>query len=669
MTATVHDVAILSDFRLPGDAPAGVAAEIRAQARAGLGTTLVHVRSPLLAGDHPFDPVITGLIRDGSADLAAEGEPVTARLLVVRRPEVLAGDPAPEPRVRSGRAVVVLDTEPGEEVRRRVASLFGAGIEWAPVSPLVRAELLRADPGRVLAEADWHEVVDGPVRQGEPVPRGPVPVIGWHAPSGSSLPDSPDLQVRVLADPGAAGSLAGLDFFVHFPDPDRPGASGRAVLEAMAAGVPVIVDERFRPMFGDAAFYSDPAGVPELVHRLYGNREHHRAIGLRGREFAGIRYGPAAHLARLADRGVRPGASPSPALPASRTAPNRGVLLVSDNGAGPSSLSRLMAIGRRLPEGTPVVVATQSHGAVVAHREGFLTEYIPSPGVLGLPREPWSELLRSRLEHLIDLHRPAVVAVDGVPHDGIVAAAEARPGITWVWVRRSMWRRGAGHEWLDRRRVFRHVLEPGEFASAADEGVTVTDRDGVRVVGPITYLDRAELAGAEEARAALGLAPGRPAALVQVGDGDLDDISTPAGRIARHLRGAGFQVVPAGPNQVRHYPISRYLRGFDLVVSGSGYDLFHELIGFEVPAVFVPDPGAALDDQVNRARFAAAAGAALIVEDPGGDDLDEVLRQAVRQDVRDALRRRCAEVALDNGAAEAAGWLAGLVWEGSVAHA
>ncbi len=303
--------------------------------------------------------------------------------------------------------------------------------------------------------------------------------------------------------------------------------------------------------------------------------------------------------------------------------------MVSDNGAGMGHLSRLMAIARRLPADTAAVIATQSYAASVAHREGFLTEYIPSRKVLDAGHPRWTALLRSRLGHLIELHEPAVVAVDSVPHAGIVEAVRDHPEITWVWVRRAMWQRGVGADWITEGKVFDHVLEPGEFAAAADLGPTVSDRANAHQVGPITFLDESELLDAAAARAELGL-DDRPAALLQLGAGNINDIASPVARICRHLGGHGFQLVLAestiattplpavpGAKVVKLYPVSRYLRAFDLAVSAAGYNSFHEQVGFGIPTIFLPNTATKLDDQVGRARFAAATGVAMSVEDPG----------------------------------------------------
>ncbi|GIE84105.1 glycosyltransferase [Actinoplanes regularis] len=727
MTTTAHDVAILSDFRYPGGNSTAIAAEVRAQAEAGLRTVLVHVPSPHNRDGLPFSPRIADLLRDGLAELAAPDAVTHARLLVIRQPRIFTADLAVVPRIRAGHTVMVLNQAPGDaadprryydfdEVRDRVELYFGpgiegAGIEWAPISPPIRSAL----PVAPLSAEDWHEIID--VAQWWTERTGPVadvPVLGRHGRADPvkwprtadellrAYPDRADLRVRVLGGGEIATRLLGrlpagwdvvpfggeqppdflrsIDFFVYFHDPDLVEAFGRTILEAMAAGVPAIIGEHFRPIFGDAALYSTPAGVEPLVRELWADRERYRRVATRARDFVESRYGTAAHLARLAARGAgaRPAAHRAPA-PARRPAPvprPRPVLMLSDNGAGLGHLSRLMAIGRRLPEGHPAVIATQSYGASVAHEEGFLTEYLPSRTVLGLPRQRWAGFLRSRLEHLVDLHRPAVVAVDSVPHDGIVAAATARPDVTWIWVRRPMWRRDTGTDWIAKGSAFDGILEPGEFAAAADEGPTVADRAGVHRVDPIMLLDHADLAGPAEARAALGLAEDRPAALLQLGAGNINDIASPVGRIAAHLCEAGFQVLLAesmiateplpplpGTRVVKVYPISRYLRGLDLVVSASGYNSFHELLAFGVPAVFVPNRETSLDDQVARARFAAAAGVALCVEDPASDELDRVLAEAVRPEVRERLARRSAAAGIGNGAREAARWLAELAAE------
>ncbi len=719
MTTTVHDVAILSDFRYPGGNSAAIAAEVRAQAEAGLRTVLVHVPSPHNRDGLPFSPRIAELLRDGLAELAAPDAVTHARLLVIRQPRIFTADLAEVPRIRADHTVMVVNQAPGDsadparyyrfdEVRDRVELYFGPDIEWAPISPQIRGRL----PG--LGADDWHEIIDVAEWWTGDRTRGEVPVIGRHGRADPvkwprtaeelllAYPDRPDLRVRVLGGGEIATRLLGrrpanwdvlpfgaeppldflrsIDFFVYFHDPDLVEAFGRTILEAMAAGVPAIIGEHFRPIFGDAALYSTPAGVEPLVRGLWADRDRYREVVTRAREFVEERYGTASHLARLAERGAgaRPAAhrAPGPARHGDPAPRPRPVLMLSDNGAGLGHLSRLMAIGRRLPRAHPAVIATQSYGASVAHQEGFLTEYLPSRTVLGMAKQRWSAFLQSRLEHLVDLHRPAVVAVDSVPHDGIVAAAAARPDVTWVWVRRPMWRRDTGAEWIERGSAFDGILEPGEFAAEADQGPTVAARAGVHAVEPIMLLDRDDLAEPAEARAALGLAEGRPAALLQLGAGNINDIASPVGRIAAHLREAGFQVLLAesmiatepmpavpGAEVVKVYPISRYLRGLDLVVSASGYNSFHELLAFGVPAVFVPNRSTSLDDQLGRARFAAAAGAALCIEDPESDELDRVLTEAVRPEVREQLARRCAELGFGNGAGAAARWLAGLAAE------
>jgi UDP-N-acetylglucosamine:LPS N-acetylglucosamine transferase len=115
-----------------------------------------------------------------------------------------------------------------------------------------------------------------------------------------------------------------------------------------------------------------------------------------------------------------------------------------------------------------------------------------------------------------------------------------------------------------------------------------------------------------------------------------------------------------GATIVKLYPVSRYLRAFDLTVSAAGYNSYHEQVGFAIPTVFLPNRSTKLDDQVGRARFAATTGAALTVEDPATDELEKALDEVVRPAVREKLILRCKELGFANGAQAAAAWLSGL---------
>src|SRR5690554_6354978 len=173
----------------------------------------------------------------------------------------------------------------------------------------------------------------------------------------------------------------------------------------------------------------------------------------------------------------------------------RRILMLSTNGAGLGHITRLLAIARRLPAGVEAVIATESLAAPLVHEAGFLTEYVPSRRYLSTTPPRWNRYFRRRLAHLVSVHQPSAVAFDGdVPYMGLVEAAGDHPGLPWIWVRRAMWKRDAGRKWLDRTPAFDFVLEPGEFAATADEGLTTHERSGVHRVAPITLDDREDLA-------------------------------------------------------------------------------------------------------------------------------------------------------------------------------
>ncbi|WP_250027286.1 hypothetical protein [Paractinoplanes maris] len=178
MATTVHDVAILADFRFPD---ARVAPEVRTQADAALSTVLVHAPLPGDRRPLPFGPDIRDLIRDGVAVLARDDEPVTARLLVIRGRRPIVED---LPAVRAGRTVAVDD--PGEAAgRSHLRWLAGFGIR-PRISLPARTHREGPAPGRrMLIVGDDPEALG---RLAAKVPGDLSAVLVSWAPGATAVP-------------------------------------------------------------------------------------------------------------------------------------------------------------------------------------------------------------------------------------------------------------------------------------------------------------------------------------------------------------------------------------------------------------------------------------------------------------------------------------------------
>ncbi|WP_197677116.1 hypothetical protein [Friedmanniella luteola] len=570
-----------------------------------------------------------------------------------------------------------------ETVHQIAAEHFGVEPVWAPIGPLVRDEIAPLlDPGSLRAE-DWVNIIEVDAwqvrRSGWQSDR---PVIGRHSRSSPQkwpadaatlrlvYPTDGSMTVKVLGGAGPAEKLlgerppswevlefgeqaprdflAGLDFFVYHHDPRWVEAFGRTILEALASGVPAVLPPHFEALFGPAASYAEPSGVRDLITGLYADRARYEAQVAAATADVRRRFGHEAHVGRITDLiGAprtagpdQPGTAVPVAPPATAgagalpTVPSAGpvavekprLLFITSNGAGMGHLTRLLAYARRTAADAEPHFLSLSQAVGVVGEFGFGYEYLPSTKATGMSAKTWHALFAERVSETVARLRPAAVVFDGTwPYDGIVAARRADPGPRWVWSRRGMWRAGQNREQLAKAAWFDAVLEPGDFAAAYDQGVTVAAPS--RRVGPVTLADHDELEDRATARRSLGLDPDAPMALVSLGAGNIDDTSGTTGAVVGALRRLGVEICVTRPaisarggglddvHLIRDFPLSRRYRAFDLAVSATGYNSFHELLRFGLPTLFVPNRATSLDDQAGRARFAADRGLAHALDD------------------------------------------------------
>jgi Glycosyltransferase family 28 C-terminal domain len=721
-----YDIVAVGDFRFPGGTSTAVAEELRAQAAVGYRTGLIQLKGPILKFPHPIHPGIRRCLDEGIADLLDPDAAIGTRLVLAHHPSLFTNLPRRALRIDAQTRLLIVHHPPfdgaGEPsydcpaVHRNAEAVLGGEVLWAPVGPAVREQFARLDDPPPLFHRDWHGVLDpAPWRVERAGPLEARPVIGRHsrpdtlkwpddrACTLAAYPDDPAFIVRILGGGPFLRELVGgyprnwevlpfnamaperflgtVDFFVYFHHSRWVEAFGRTVIEAMAAGAVPILPTPFQPLFGDGAIYTEPHQVRELVRMLHADRRAFVRQSRRGPALVAQRFGPAAHVERLRDligrprRSVRGGGVPRR---------KRRILFVTSNGVGIGHLTRMLAVARRCPQPLQPVFLTLSQAIRIVREQGFLVEYLPFHGLLGCDIQQWNHCLREEVSELIGFYDPAVLVFDGnVPYQGLVDALGDNPDVFAIWCRRGMWQAGRGKDAIARERHFDAVVEPRDLAERFDRGLTTQSRARTRVVGPIRLLDESDLLSRRQARAALGIRSDRPVVLLQLGAGNNYDYATlrqSAIAVLRERYDADVRVaewpiaeepleLPEGVRSISQFPLSRYLRAFDLVISAVGYNSFHELLLAGVPAIFVPNEHPQQDDQLARARFVEHERLGACVRVREIYRLSACIERLLAPGERRRITRRCATLERGNGAVELAGLIEEMAYSRKVDRA
>jgi hypothetical protein len=228
-------------------------------------------------------------------------------------------------------------------------------------------------------------------------------------------------------------------------------------------------------------------------------------------------------------------------------------------------------------------------------------------------------------------------------------------GCTATWIRRGLWRPGqVADAPIERERAFAHVLVPEE--AFPELNVDYSRGAHVHRVGPIVQPPPA--ISRETVRARLAKTFGIPfdtLVVTMLGGGVASDRTAQVQAISALLepRSGCLHLVVVWPTSkvapgmtgwrntrlVRTRDSLALAAAADLVVSAVGYNTFHELLYSRIPAIFIPQVAAYLDDQERRARAASDRGLAetvlahefLLLERRIGDMLDRGRGESLRK--------------------------------------
>lgn len=236
--------------------------------------------------------------------------------------------------------------------------------------------------------------------------------------------------------------------------------------------------------------------------------------------------------------------------------------------------------------------------------------------------------------------------------------------LTGIWIRRGLWKTEQDNSVaLDREKVFARVIVPRE---AVDElNVAYSHGAHVHEVGPI--VQRVAMAADRRAdlRARLGERFGTGFSRLVVsllGGGVAADrgaqIQALCGMLERRADTLHLVVVwPSTALQpawfgwqrsrvVRTINAAHLAVAADLCVSAAGYNSFHEVLYNRVPAIFVPQTSAMLDDQSARARAARDREVAAVVEPHELMTLEREIGRYLDDGEAEAVRARIAALDL-----------------------
>ena len=325
------------------------------------------------------------------------------------------------------------------------------------------------------------------------------------------------------------------------------------------------------------------------------------------------------------------------------------IVMFPTNGVGFGHFTRMLAIAKRMKQqdsSLEIIFFTTMPTLHLLKPYGIPAHHISGPKYFkGVDSNEWNALLEEELTLCIETHKPSMFIFDGAfPYRGMLRAIQGRDSLKKIWMRRGMFRKGAKIP-VDSIQHFDSIIRPGDAISESTEEID----HGLEVLtsSPIVLLDQSDLLSREQSRYRLGIPLDCRAAYVQLGAGQINDISSEIRMtldallkydnlhviLGESMIGDRIDIEMPNLHIIRDYPNSQYFNGFDAVIQAGGYNSFHETRAFGLPALFYPNMETGMDDQLARCKVAEEEGWGYVVKERTQKSIQEGIEMLLSESI------------------------------------
>jgi len=352
------DVLLVTDFRIRGGGVKSVLEEAKVIKEQGLRIAVMHLDAITLHQQKvAFTPDVFSELSNFNIPLANCLSHLKADLTIVRYPPVLVALPEGLPVIDTEQAVIVVNQPPKrmlsdqgfynpEVSDQNAKKLFSVEPKWWPNGPAARKAIEEYSERLNLSDWNWLNVVssfadDAAIETrvsrmkdwGRSVSIGrhtrdveskwpstarailqcypsddmfSVKILGgarWPRKLLKTIP--PNWQVWNYGEIDVQDYLESLDFFVFFPHDERIEPFARCILEAMAAGVPVLLPNEFREDYGQSPIYCKIDDVTAVINDFKQDINKYKEKCFETRREAMEVFGPENLLGRLRNLGLK----------------------------------------------------------------------------------------------------------------------------------------------------------------------------------------------------------------------------------------------------------------------------------------------------------------------------------------------------------------------------